>query len=187
MTPIFSIFALVASFTFVAGLPSGEPQSLPSIFERQGAGRRSTELVGNGNPHQNFKNVQITGTLRCDSAETCTKVHAEGESVNVGFEAGVTPVSWINGGFSVSKSFSTEQASECQAVRGQAVCVWQRIAYTAYTVRNVRCSTNGCFKDGEPYVIKSPNKGQTEDYCVVNACRGIGQGYWEKTSIAGGP
>lgn len=153
MTLIFSIFALVASFTFVAGLPSGEPQSLPSIFERQGAGRRSTELVGNGNPHQNFKNVQITvslamlmliakfhrtpltpvsqGTLRCDSAETCTKVHAEGESVNVGFEAGVSPFSWINGGFSVSKSFSTEQASECQAVRGQAVCVWQRIAYTA--------------------------------------------------------
>ncbi|PPJ59152.1 hypothetical protein CBER1_03066 [Cercospora berteroae] len=177
-------------------LPLVDDATNMTLYERQGPGTGGpcgdttfrTELVGNGNPHQNFKQVQITGTLNCGGGGGCEKSKMESETIAIGFEAGGGE--WITGGFSVTKEYTTGETDTCYGEDGENLCIWQRIHHTAYTVEESR--SNRC--DGvvsRQFVMKSPNSNQPEGpYCVRgSACRTLGAFYWEgeETTIPGGP
>ncbi|PSK41781.1 hypothetical protein B9Z65_9167 [Elsinoe australis] len=174
----------LASSAFVLGLPSSDRVKEGSLVERQGPITTTTELVGDGDPHLNFKNVQITGTLSCGDGG-CSKEATQGESIIVGFEASVTPAEWITGGFSVQRETSFSQTDACEAGPGERVCVWQRVQHVAYTVQDIRCNANlGCNVVQGPYVMRSPDTSQTGSYCVRgDACRTQNEFYWEDTAI----
>ncbi|KAF4437067.1 hypothetical protein FACUT_5973 [Fusarium acutatum] len=64
---------------------------------------------------------------------------------------------WISGGYSVAKSWAVGASYGCNGGAGDAVCVWYRVAHTAYTVRMPKGLTE---KDmhGPQIVVASPNK-----------------------------
>ncbi|KAH3904290.1 hypothetical protein HBI56_008770 [Parastagonospora nodorum] len=154
----------------------------------------STELVGDGDPHQNQLHRQISSNNFCAAAETCTATVSESETFSVGFSLTIASPGggWISGGFSVSKSWTGGESTSCPGKQGQEVCVWLNIQHTAYTVQDV--SYNSCLpppnKKGPPYIMKSPNKANRGGgfYCVIGACRAKGDEYWrEDFAPAGGP
>ncbi|OQO06074.1 hypothetical protein B0A48_08662 [Cryoendolithus antarcticus] len=145
-----------------------------------------TELGGHGNPHQNYLHKQLSETITCDQENGCTVGQQNSKSFTVGFTFGRDILGWIDGGFGVEESWTTGNSYECNGGPGDTVCIWQKIAHTAYTVRDHDpCSA----WYGAPAVITSPNKGNRGGgyYCVVGTCRNTGDQCWDKEGRAGGP
>jgi len=84
---------------------------------------RSTFMVGNGNPHQNFYDKQISETINCGAAPGCSVGHSVSKSYNIGFSSSATIDAWLSGGFSVGKSWTTGNSYTCNGGRGDTVCV----------------------------------------------------------------
>ncbi|KAF2722382.1 hypothetical protein K431DRAFT_222232, partial [Polychaeton citri CBS 116435] len=145
-------------------------------------------LDGDGDPHQNYYEVQVTDNLNCGMGGTgCSVSHLNSHTLGYTVSAGATLIAWISGGFSVDESYTTGETFTCDANPGDTVCVWDSISYTAYTVINLKAD---CSAHGDPYVLKSPNSDNSEGgyYCVYgSACRSDGQGYWNNNGRAGGP
>ncbi|KAK4500860.1 hypothetical protein PRZ48_009052 [Zasmidium cellare] len=152
---------------------------------------KHTVLVGDGDPHQNYFNIQVTENLDCGQGGTgCSVSHLNSHTLMWSVNPGVIIDEWITGGFAVGESYTTGDTYTCDAAPGQTVCVWSKIAYTAYTVHNGQSGPNcGGSIDTSPFVLKSPNSGDAGSYyCVYgSACRSDGQGYWDDTGRAGGP
>ena len=78
--------------------------------------------------------------------------------------------------------------ASCTGQPGENVCLWYKMAYTAYTVKN---SYQGecLISEPEPYVMWSPNSNNAGGgyYCVVGTCRNINAEYWDYSGRAGGP
>lgn len=76
--------------------------------------RRMTRLAGDGDPHQNYLEKQVTSNIDCNEAKTCsiTKInsHTVGWSVGVSASDG----EFITGGFSVSKTKTTGESKTCE-------------------------------------------------------------------------
>lgn len=152
-----------------------------------------TVKVGDGDPHQNSFEIQVTDNLNCGAGtESCTITKLTSHTVGWTFTGGpsiATGKLWTAAGFAVTDSYTTGESYSCAAPPGQTVCVWSHIAFTAYTV--VTYTPNGCdSKDTEPYVMKSPNANEVGSYfyCVTGgACRSNGQGYWVNEGRPGGP
>jgi hypothetical protein len=90
----------------------------------------------------------------------------------------------------VSETYSSSTTKGCNGNAGDTVCLWMKLAYTAYTVQTQ--DINSCGDSGDlsdPIVIKSPNDNNLggNPYCVVGACRNQGDSYWDNTGPAGGP
>ncbi|KAK0736414.1 hypothetical protein B0T21DRAFT_288243 [Apiosordaria backusii] len=182
------------------GLDNGEDQlhSHPTLRARQGSllfcrPYREARLVGDGNPHQNYFHVQMTSLLRCGDGD-CEIQYETGRAETFSWSASASIAGWISGGFAVEKTHSHAEATTCNGKPGDIhVCVWQKVAHTAYTVQNwiVNPCNNDAKPEGEPFVIWSPNANNvgSEYYCVRNTCRaGKGDNYWDKSpSIPGGP
>ncbi|KAF4556474.1 Hypothetical protein D9617_1g083520 [Elsinoe fawcettii] len=140
------------------------------------------ERVGDGDPHQNFYHIQLTRDLTCEPTLSCNIGRTEAEGMSVGFSFNIAPdaaLGWIDGGFSVEKSWEVGETQTCDGGPGDNVCLWQRVQHTAYTVRDKYTSPCGTVGYGKPYVIRSPNKEQRGSYCVRNHCQVKGYGYWE--------
>ncbi|KAF5662963.1 hypothetical protein FHETE_7708 [Fusarium heterosporum] len=156
---------------------------------------RETVLVGDGDPHQNYFHKQLSEVISCGSAQSCSVSENESKSFTIGWTASVTPVAWVNGGFSVSLSWTTGNAYSCSGGHGEDVCIWYKTAHTAYTVQNRERVTGPCATDGkwhftsDPFVMFSPNEGNRGGgyYCVVGTCRAQGDAYWDYSGRAGGP
>ncbi|KAI0191387.1 hypothetical protein EV127DRAFT_407331 [Xylaria flabelliformis] len=173
--------------------PDGIIETGPALFSRQsGVYITTTNLVGDGNPHQVPWDQQISTKQNCGSAAACsvtvTKEHTltYGWSVGVGYE-------WVSGGFSVEESFTDGESHECQGNKGQTVCVWRVYQYTAYTVADTKCYyfngvASGC-TTSKPYVLSSPNKCQKGGfYCKTGSeCSNDGYGFWKPNTGFGGP
>lgn len=153
---------------------------------------RYTELVGNGSPHQVYLHRQVTENTICDPSNTCgvevSYTHTYEWSVSVGFLA----FQWISGGFQVGESWGVADTHPCGSMPGETVCIWYRMAHTAYTVRNAH--HGDCVDlDQTPFEIISPNlnnKGGGAGFYCVNgylSCRSINDQYWELNGPTGGP
>ncbi|KAF2758964.1 hypothetical protein EJ05DRAFT_499390 [Pseudovirgaria hyperparasitica] len=143
----------------------------------------STQLVGNGDPHQNYLHKQLSQTITCDQENGCSTGQTETRSYTIGFSITGSPAEWISGGFDVSTSWTTGNSYTCNGGPGDTVCVFQKIAHTAYTVQNgAYNSCTGFSPSGGTSIIKSPNNNNSGGgyYCVVGTCRNQGDEYWEE-------
>ncbi|EQB57401.1 hypothetical protein CGLO_02476 [Colletotrichum gloeosporioides Cg-14] len=165
------------------------------VSKRQGCyPQKWTELVGDGNPHQNYYHQQVTENNECREA-VCNTGTENAKSVSVGFsvETGASITEWISGGFSVSISWSAAVSQGCEK-EGEniTICQWHKMAHTAYTVRAGSTNTCSYIKSlSDPFVLFSPNTNNAGGnyYCVVGAhlCRSMGSAYWDYNGRAGGP
>ncbi|KAF7118775.1 hypothetical protein CNMCM5793_008400 [Aspergillus hiratsukae] len=149
-----------------------------------------TVLVGNGNPHINYFDKQMTQTVtNCDQPNVvCSTGATQGTTFSWSVSGTLNPINWISGGFDVGVSYSSSVNEGCSAgAPNQDVCLWYQQAYVAYTVQNV-WSSPLCGTDSSSYILWSPTNGNACGrgyYCVVNTCRSIGQGYWTLSGPAG--
>ncbi|KLO91508.1 uncharacterized protein LW93_8756 [Fusarium fujikuroi] len=120
-------------------------------------GEREPRLDGDGWPHQRYYYQQLSEVGHCSKTQGCSVTSSNTESISKGWSATVNLPIWISGGYSVSKSWGTGAAYGCNGGAGDQVCVWYRVAHTAYTVREPRGLSK---KDmhGPQIVIASPNK-----------------------------
>lgn len=135
-------------------------------------------------------NNNIQETLSCGKAASCTLGGLQSESYTIEWNAGAD-IEWISGGFSVQKSWETGNNYECTGNQGDTICIWYKIAHTAYTVQDERvcnCWVPGS-DYGDPIIIKSPNQKNSGGgfYCVVGSCRAKGDEWWDESGRAGGP
>ncbi|KAF5011964.1 hypothetical protein FDECE_1970 [Fusarium decemcellulare] len=152
----------------------------------------STTLVGNGDPHQNYYHKQLSETISCSNAVSCSVGQTETTSFSIGFSVSLgdgPKGGWISGGFDVSKSWSTGNTYTCTGGPGETVCIWYNTAHTAYTVQDTDHNPCSDPVTHDPYVMFSPNARNQGGgyYCVIGTCRSKGEAYWDKTGRAGGP
>ncbi|KAK4206228.1 hypothetical protein QBC37DRAFT_460505 [Rhypophila decipiens] len=151
-----------------------------------------TNRVGNGNPHQNPWNVQVSQPMQCPGHIGCSVGH--GTSYEVGWSANVGLVyQWISAGFAVQASVQTGNEYTCHGDKGQYFAVWRKIGTTAYTVRNGNYnSCTGTQPTGSNFIIWSPNSNNVGSYfyCVYgkSAVRWMGDRWLDKSANnPGGP
>ncbi|KAI0853872.1 hypothetical protein F5Y00DRAFT_257172 [Daldinia vernicosa] len=144
----------------------------------------TTELDGDGSPHDTFRHQQLTEVISCGSGE-CEVGKEESTSYSVGFTlaADAPPgLEWISGGFEVSKTWTSGTTYSCTGQPGDKVCVWYNAAYTSYSVREVQHGRCGGTIRSDPFVMNSPktNNNGGGFYCVFgDSCRSKNDEYWE--------
>ena len=126
-----------------------------------------TNLVGDGNPHQNWIYKQVSETTDCTGNPSSSTSITDTQTVDYSLSANVA-IGWFTGGFAVSESFSTGStnsfgcATEDGGSQDGSLCVFERIQTTAYTAQtrscsNSTCSGNDCTDWSEPVIITAPN------------------------------
>lgn len=163
-----------------------------------------TELVGDGDPHQNYYHIQlsVSGLLPtnangarltrsptqeanyCGQATECSVGHEVSKSYTVGWSGGVSGFDFFSGGFEVQETWATGDTYTCTGKTGDTVCVWYIVAHTAYTVDSW-IEYPGC-PTGQPIekeraVIKAPNKnnaGGNYDCRIGDECKAQGEARW---------
>ncbi|KZF19049.1 hypothetical protein L228DRAFT_271675 [Xylona heveae TC161] len=176
----------------VQNLTSQEAHQMEKRVGSPGCKPPITETVGDGNPHQNYFDKQLSQNINCGAAPGCSIGQSNSISYTLGWNAGAIIDEWITGGFDVSVSWTTGNVQTCDGSSGETVCLWYNTAFTAYTVQNYK--VNNCNQNfspsGDPTILWSPNTnnaGGGAYYCVVGTCRSQGQGYWDYNGRAGGP
>lgn len=159
----------------------------PNLTPRQYWGFGSSDLgtcctgdcvyspVGDGNPHEDFYHVQVSQPETCgpDPGQTCAATQTESHTVGWSFSGGISAQGWVSAGFDVSESYTSGDSYSCTGNPGEKVCVWLKVAHTAYTVDlsdisngvNGVCST----QDFGPLVMESPNT-DNADGGYVSSC-----------------
>ncbi|PHH74765.1 hypothetical protein CDD80_2863 [Ophiocordyceps camponoti-rufipedis] len=159
-------------------LDSGLGVSSETLLGKRGGGcgmrAKTSELVGNGNPHQNWLHKQISENMDCGDG-TCTVGWIQTTSFTITATLGAA-FTWTSGGFNVQWSRATGNSY---------------MAHTAYTVRAVE--TGACQRTwkSHPFIIWSPNRNNAGGghYCVRGSyCRNLGDHYWDMAAhTPGGP
>lgn len=148
----------------------------------------AVELVGDGDPHQNYLHIQITEPMACGPNDNCYVEHQTAETVGWSVNGGIDH--WISGGFAVEQSWTIGAAYGCHSDGADKVAVWHKVAHTAYTARNRYRGDCGHYDEGH-YIIWSPNHDNRggEYYCVRGSgyVRNKGDQYWDYSGRAGGP
>ncbi|KAH9989996.1 hypothetical protein F4779DRAFT_623878 [Xylariaceae sp. FL0662B] len=147
----------------------------------------SLGLVGDGIPIQHILHRQVTVTVECQSARTCSTGYLR--QVNASFEwsvgtEGRPDANFTDGGFAVLPGFAEFGPYECGTQSDNSVCVWYGMAHTGYTVRySVQGDCSGETINTDSYVIYAPNDNNVNGpgfYCVSgNACRKLNSEYWQ--------
>ncbi|KAL2842474.1 hypothetical protein BJX68DRAFT_270652 [Aspergillus pseudodeflectus] len=84
----------------------------------------STRLVGNGDPHQNYRYAQISQNIACGTAPSFSVGYQKTKSFTTGWPASSANVSWISGGLAVTKTWSSGNSYPCTPGRHETVCIW---------------------------------------------------------------
>ncbi|KLO95291.1 uncharacterized protein LW94_11084 [Fusarium fujikuroi] len=153
-------------------------------------------LDGAGWPHQRYLFQQISDVMECGKNHTCSACSDNSKNIAYGFttlsglsfssriggkDSGLTVTRDITHGFSVTRSWTVGNSYSCPGNPGDQVCVWYRVAHTAWTVRE---------RDPLPLrtgytkqtINAAPNR-RNEGGGVVcrynNECRSKGDKYWD--------
>jgi len=154
-----------------------------------------TDRVGDGNPHQNLKRIQISHDLRCNGAN-CGVQYTESKTVEFSVNIGGN-IPWTAAGFAVSKSTSTGTSNECSYQGHNTICMQKILMHTAYTVQRywyyiggIGCNRRAD-KEGGSFVMWSPNSHPRAGHyfeCQINKCHGMGWSNQETGIVRkGGP
>ncbi|KAJ3460924.1 hypothetical protein MRS44_011791 [Fusarium solani] len=152
-----------------------------------------TRRVGNGNPHQNPLNIQLSEPMQCPGHIGCSTYHTTSRSYSIGWTANAA-TSWISAGFDVVTTIETGNSYVCNGNPNDFFAVWKNQGQTAYTVQNgvYNSCTNSWLSVGGHIIVWSPNanNGRGFYYCVYgrNYVRAMGD-RWLDTSpnTPGGP
>ncbi|RMJ01442.1 hypothetical protein CDV36_015814 [Fusarium kuroshium] len=152
-----------------------------------------TRRVGNGNPHQNPLNIQLSEPMECPGHIGCSTYHTTSRSYSIGWTANAA-VSWISAGFDVVTTIETGNSYVCNGNPNEFFAVWKKQGQTAYTVQKGiwNSCTNAWLPVGGNIIIWSPNANNRRGYyyCVYgrNYVRAMGD-RWLDTSpnTPGGP
>ncbi|KAJ5612751.1 hypothetical protein N7510_005945 [Penicillium lagena] len=158
----------------------------------------STQIVGDGDPHQNYLHTQLSVSVlqnlenvNCGEASSCTVGQSESISYTIGWTASATAFEWLTGGFSVSVSWTTGDTYSCTGSSNDTVCVWYNTAHTAYTVQNGAYNDcTGFSPSGSTLIMRSPNSNNVGGgyNCIIGtSCSSQGANYWDYNGPAGGP
>ncbi|KAI9148358.1 hypothetical protein HJFPF1_12189 [Paramyrothecium foliicola] len=137
--------------------------------KRQGCGWPTTDLVGNGNPHQNPWQVQLSIPMQCPGHIGCEVSHIHSRSFSVGFSANAQS-GWFSGGFAVQSSIETGNQHTCYGSPNDYFAVWKSQGTTAYTMQHGWY--NECWNRweprGGPFIMWSSNQlhRRSHFYCV---------------------
>ncbi|KAL6354846.1 hypothetical protein LRP88_12203 [Fusarium phalaenopsidis] len=118
----------------------------------------TTNLVDDGNPHQNYLHKQLSETINCGTAESCSVGSMESKSFTIGWSSDFSGVPWISGGFNTVRETARNSCGGSYTARGPYIL----------------------FSPNEQ------NRGGGY-YCVIGTCRSQGDEYWDKSGRAGGP
>ena len=171
-----------------AASDQAQNDTLPAnkISPRQCSSFYTTDLSGDGNPHQNAWDSQLSETITCGPTAGCSVGSSKSKSHTVTYSVSSKIGEWISGGFSVSQSWTTGNSYTCNGAAGDTVCIWYSTMHTAYTVHDSLRTVGsfGCNSDpiiGPDVILKSPNNNNAGGgyYCVVGTCRNRGDNYWE--------
>ncbi|PWY75429.1 hypothetical protein BO70DRAFT_253382, partial [Aspergillus heteromorphus CBS 117.55] len=173
---------------------SSRSQTSSSSSSNTCSNKINTTLVGDGNPHQNYLNKQLSPNTNCTTTP-CTLPSASPNSpsysTTINWTSSATAAHWTSGGFPVTQSWTTPPSGNnhsCSGGAGDTVCLWYSTAHTAYTVQNEGVGSDGCAGDGgkglsnSQFVMFSPNKdnkGGGGYYCAVGFCGGLGGEWWD--------
>ncbi|UPK92245.1 hypothetical protein LCI18_003180 [Fusarium solani-melongenae] len=152
-----------------------------------------TRRVGNGNPHQNPLNIQLSEPMQCPGHIGCSTYHTTSRSYSIGWTANAA-TSWISAGFDVVTTIETGNSYVCNGNANDFFAVWKNQGQTAYTVQNgvYNSCTNSWLSVGGHIIVWSPNANNRRGfyYCVYgrNYVRAMGD-RWLDTSpnTPGGP
>ncbi|KAI8663172.1 hypothetical protein NCS57_00917300 [Fusarium keratoplasticum] len=152
-----------------------------------------TRRVGNGNPHQNPLNIQLSEPMQCPGHIGCSTYHTTSRSYSIGWSANAA-TSWISAGFDVVRTIETGNSYVCNGNPNDFFAVWKNQGQTAYTVQNgvYNSCTNSWLSVGGHIIVWSPNANNRRGfyYCVYgrNYVRAMGD-RWLDTSpnTPGGP
>ncbi|CAL5868549.1 uncharacterized protein PFLUO_LOCUS2776 [Penicillium psychrofluorescens] len=167
---------------------------LPMLHKRQtacGQWSSDTQVVGDGDPHQNYLHTQLSENVNCGEATSCTVGQSESISYTIGWSATATAFQWLTGGFAVSVTWTTGDTYSCTGSSNDTVCVWYNTAHTAYTVQNGAYNDcTGFSPSGGTFIMRSPNsnnEGGGYNCIIGSSCTNQGADYWDYNGPAGGP
>ncbi|KAL1896310.1 hypothetical protein Sste5346_004693 [Sporothrix stenoceras] len=150
----------------------------------------NTVRVGDGNPHQNNMNIQLSAPMDC-GGNRCEVGHSESRSITLSWTASAAATQWISAEFDVVSSIGTGNDYTCKGDAGDWLCVWKNQGQTAYTVQNKDSNECASPNYGSPFVMWSPNAdGRGSHYYCVHGrdyCRNEGDRWLETDGRAGGP
>ncbi|KAF2869298.1 hypothetical protein BDV95DRAFT_608860 [Massariosphaeria phaeospora] len=137
------------------------------------------ERVGDGAPSYKTLNIQLSAPLSCASNHECAVGYGSYESVTIQAEVSGGK-GWIDGGFSVSKTWETGNNYECGGVSGETICVMQEIPFTEYNAQGgvYNACTREFRGDKKIYRISSPNKSGQKFFCKNDGCVDKGTKTW---------
>ena len=117
----------LASIGQVAARPVADddvskPTSVEKLFYRQTPVQRScqtdTFLVGDGDPHQNSYEIQVTETIDCGAGGAgCSVSRLNSHTVSWTASATVNIGSWFSGGFAVTEAVTSGGTYTCKITR----------------------------------------------------------------------
>ncbi|KAM7210259.1 hypothetical protein V8F06_014353 [Rhypophila decipiens] len=113
--------------------------------------------TGNGNPHQNPWNVQLSVPMQCGNGRTCSVSYAKNYAIS--WSANIGAAVWGAVGFAVQTTVETGNEHTCDGNSNDYFAIWKNVGQTAYTVHHE--TFNGCgFRsvDSTNFIIWSPNK-----------------------------
>ena len=92
------------------------------------------DLVGDGDPHQNYWNEQLSEVQTCSQTSGCSVGQAQSYTVSVSFSVSAAATkTWgfIDFGFGVSESWGTVSSYTCNGNPSEKICIWHNTAHTA--------------------------------------------------------
>ncbi|EKJ77011.1 hypothetical protein FPSE_02886 [Fusarium pseudograminearum CS3096] len=155
-----------------------------SLGRRQGCQTGIAQIQWPGvsrNPRKWRRHQQLTPSLDCRSAATCTTSVISSRTIT--HSASVGAAKFISAGYSVGISQTSGFSLSCTANRNQRVCVKHWPRYQQYDVRRQAVLCGRTLTD-ERYNIRAPLKDQqrhSTHYCATgtNNCRSDGWLHWE--------
>ncbi|CVL04954.1 uncharacterized protein FMAN_12967 [Fusarium mangiferae] len=149
--------------------------------------RREPSLDGAGWPHQRYLYKQVSEVVQCGKNQSCTVTRDKGGTWTYGFVAtGIAK--FASFGFSVSKAITSGNGHCCHALPGERVCIWHKVAHTAYTVRMTKRRKFWPWDKylhvfhGEQVNLVAPNHYNSGGGYVCrynNECRSMAYEYWD--------
>ncbi|KAF5597285.1 uncharacterized protein FSUBG_8561 [Fusarium subglutinans] len=143
-------------------------------------GNKQPNLDGNGWPHQRYYYEQLSEVGYCSETQGCSVSTSNTKTISKTYSATIN-FPWISGGYSVAKSWAFGASYSCNGGPGDRVCVWYRIAHTAYTARMPKGRSRKGLH-GPQGVIASPNvenKGGGFQCATGKNCAHKGATYWD--------
>ncbi|EWY85799.1 hypothetical protein FOYG_12905 [Fusarium oxysporum NRRL 32931] len=140
-------------------------------------------IDGSGWPHLRYRHRQVSENVHCPNDEGCSVGSSNGKTLAFGWTA-TANIDFVALGFTVTESYNIGSSYTCNGGPNDTVCVWYKVANTAYVGRvpDVFLHTNECDKHSKQVLMAAPNVGNDGGgyVCKLNEeCKTMDTEYWD--------